>query len=75
MSVFISDIDQPKLYVQFVFRPLAQCSFIKVLIYMNNTKSGGWVVAYENLKTKEKSSWVNPKVVAVASSFFLDLYH
>ena len=38
------------------------------------------MVAYESLKTKEKSSWVNPKVVAVAtgvvaSSFFLDLYH
>ena len=41
MSDFISDIDQAKLYVQFVFRPLAQCIFIKVLIYMNNTKSGG----------------------------------
>ena len=41
MSVFISDIDKAKLYVQFVFRPLAQCSFIEVLIYMNNTKSGG----------------------------------
>ena len=52
MSDFISDIDQAKLYVQFVFRPLAQCSFIEVLIYMNNTKSGGWVVAYESLKTK-----------------------
>ena len=24
------------------------------------------MVAYESLKTKEKSSWVNPKVVAVA---------
>ena len=23
-----------------------------------------WVVAYESLKTKEKSSWVIPKVVA-----------
>ena len=32
------------------------------------------MAAYESLKTKEKSSWVNPKVVAVASSFFLDLY-
>ena len=41
MSVFISDIDQAKPYVQFVFRPLAHCIFIKVLIYMNNTKSGG----------------------------------
>ena len=41
MSDFISDIDQAKPYAQFVFRPLAQCSFIKVLIYMNNTKSGG----------------------------------
>ena len=50
MSVFISDIDQAKPYFQFVFRPLAQCNFIEVLIYMNNTKSGGWVVAY--IKTK-----------------------
>ena len=75
MSVFISDIDQAKPYFQFVFRPLAQGIFIKVLIYMNNAKSGGWVVAYESLKTKEKSSWVNLKVVAVASSFFLVLYH
>ena len=31
--------------------------------------------AYERFKAKEKSSRVNPKVVAVASSFFLHLYH
>ena len=65
MSVFISDIDQAKPYVQFVFRPLVHDIFIKVLIYVNNAKSGGWVVAYESLKTKEKYSWLNPKVVAV----------
>ena len=29
-----------------------------------------WVVAYETLKTKEKSSWVIPKVVAVAYDSF-----
>ena len=32
-------------------------SFIKVEIYMNKTV----VVAYESLKTNEKSSWVIPK--------------
>ena len=30
-----------------------------------------WVVVYESLKTKEKSSWVIPKVVAVAYESFL----
>ena len=30
-----------------------------------------WVVAYESLKTKEKCSWVIPKVVAVAYESFL----
>ena len=29
------------------------------------------MVAYENLKTKEKSSWVIPKVVMVAYESFL----
>ena len=33
---------------------------------MNKTLSGRRVVAYESLKTKEKSSWVIPKVLAVA---------
>ena len=40
------------------------CSFIKLLIYyiMDKTLSARWVVAYESLKTKEKSTWVlNPK--------------
>ena len=39
MSVFISDIDTAKLYVQF-FRRLAQCAVSLVLIYMNKTVSG-----------------------------------
>ena len=30
------------------------------------TLSGRWVVSYQSLKTKENSSWVIPKVVAVA---------
>ena len=33
---------------------------------MNETLSGCLVVIYESLKTKEKSSWVIPKAVAVA---------
>ena len=40
------------------------CRFIKLLIYyiMDKTLSGHWVVAYESLKTREKSTWVlNPK--------------
>ena len=37
--------------------------FMKVFTYTNQTLS---VVAYESLKTKEKSGWVIPKVVAVA---------
>ena len=32
----------------------------KVLIYMNNTLKGRWVVAYESLKTKETLSSVIP---------------
>ena len=44
----------------------AVCSFIKEFMYMNKNLS----VAYESLKTKEKSSWVIPKVVAVAYENF-----
>ena len=36
-------------------------SFIKVLIYMNTT-----LRAYESLQTKEKFSWVIPKVAVIA---------
>ena len=39
MSVFISDIDTAKLYVQF-FRRLAQCAVSLMLIYMSKTVSG-----------------------------------
>ena len=39
MSVFISDIDTAKLYVQ-CFRRLAQCAVSLVLIYMNKTVNG-----------------------------------
>ena len=49
MSVFISDVDTAKIYVQFFY-----------------WYEKDWVVAYESLKTKEKSSWVIPKMVAVA---------
>ena len=71
MSVLISDIETAKLYVQFldqnnlkifINEPLAQravswkCRFIRIRL---------WVVAYESLKTKEKSSWLIPKVLAV----------
>ena len=45
-------------------------SFIKVLIYMNKTQSGCWMVTYESLKTEEKSSLVILKVVAVAYESF-----
>ena len=57
MSVFISDIDTVKLYVQF-FRPLPQCpvSLKCWLIWMRL-----WVVAYESLTTKERFIWVIPK--------------
>ena len=47
MSVFISDIDTAKLYVQF-FRRLAQCAVSLVLIYMNKTVS----VRIQQLKNK-----------------------
>ena len=81
MSVFISDIDTAKqvvatemtsnfykyntaLYKIFIHELLAQfavwfkCWFKWIRLLL---------VAYENLKTKEKSSWVIPKVVAVAN--------
>ena len=35
----MSDIDMAKFYIHF-FRPLAQCQFIRVLIYIHNTLSG-----------------------------------
>ena len=47
MSVFISDIDTAKLYVQ-CFRRLAQCAVSLVLIYMNKTVS----VRIQQLKNK-----------------------
>ena len=52
MCVFISDVDKAACSVQF-----------KLLICMNNTLSSCWV-AHQSLKTKEKSSWATPKVVA-----------
>ena len=70
MRVLISDIETAKLYVQFldqnnlkifINEPLAQCAvswkcrFIWIRL---------WVVAYESLKTKEKSSWFISKVLA-----------
>ena len=58
MSVFISDIDKAERSIQF-----------KALICMNNTLSGRWV-AHESLKTKEKSSWVTPKVVTATYDSF-----
>ena len=45
MSVFISDIDTAKLYVEFS-RPLPQCAVSLVSIYMNKTLNCRWVVAY-----------------------------
>ena len=45
-------------------------SFIKVLIYMNKTQSGRWMVAYKSLKTKKKFSLAILKVVAVAYESF-----
>ena len=67
MSVFISVKDMAKLYVQF-FRPKqrqnlyqqtisAVCSFIKVLIYINETQSGH----LRELKNKGKVQLGNPK--------------
>ena len=63
MSVFY--IDTAKLYVQLFKTTCAVYSFIKVLIYVDRL-SGCWMVAYESLKTKEKSSWVITKVVMVS---------
>ena len=56
MSVFISDIEMVKIYVQ-LFRPTTN---------LNINARMSRVVAYESLKTKKKSSWVIPKVLAVA---------
>ena len=73
MSVFISDIDTAKIYVQFfldqsnskifINESLAQCavSFKCWFVWIRF-----WVVAYESIKTKEKSGWVILKVVQVA---------
>ena len=60
MSVFISDIDTAEIYVQF-FRPTTN---------LNINARMSWVVSYESLNTKKKSSWVIPKVVAVACESF-----
>ena len=60
MSVFISDIDTVKIYVQF-FRRTTN---------VNINARMSWVVAYESLNTKKKSSWVIPKVVAVVCESF-----
>ena len=49
-----------KIYVQ-VFRPTAN---------LNINARMSWVVAYESLKTKKKSSWAIPKVLAVAYESF-----
>ena len=76
MSVFIFDGDTDKLCVQFfrpnhpkifINEPLAQCavSFKCWFIWIRL-----WVEAYESLATKEKSSWVIPKVIAVAYESF-----
>ena len=60
MSVFISDIDTVEIYVQF-FRPTTN---------LNINARMSRVVAYESLNRKKKSSWVIPKVVAVACESF-----
>ena len=60
--LYISDIDTAKLNVQF-FRPLAQCA---VLFKCWFIWIRPWVVAFESLKTLERSSWEILKVVAVA---------
>ena len=58
MSVFISDIDTAKLYVQF-FRSnhLPVCSFMKALIHMLKTLSG----RLQELKKEEQVQLGNPK--------------
>ena len=55
-----SNIDTVKIYVQF-FRPTTN---------LNINARMSRVVAYESLNTKKKSSWVIPKVVAVACESF-----
>ena len=60
MRVFISDIDTVKIYVQF-FGPTTNLNI--------NTRMSR-AVAYESLNTKKKSSWVIPKVIAVACESF-----
>ena len=60
MSVFISDIDTVEIYVQFFRRT----TNVNINARMSR------VVAYESLNTKKKSSWVIPKVVAVACESF-----
>ena len=60
MSVFISDIDTVEIYVQFL-RPTTN---------LNINARLSRVVAYESLNTKKKSSWVIPKVVAIACESF-----
>ena len=49
-----------KIYVQ-LFRPTTN---------LNINARMSWVVAYESLKTKKKSSWAIPKVLAVAYESF-----
>ena len=60
MSVFIFDIDTVEIYVQFL-RPTTN---------LNINARMSRVVAYESLNTNKKSSWVIPKVVAVARESF-----
>ena len=55
-----SNIDTVKIYVQF-FRPTTN---------LNINARMSRVVAYESLNTKNKSSWVIPKLVAVACESF-----
>ena len=63
VSGCISDMDTAKLLGQFFLDHLsAVCSFMKVLICMNKILGG----RLRGLKTKEKSSWIVPKVAAVA---------
>ena len=63
MSGCIPDMDTAKLLGQFFLDHLSVgCSFMKVLICMNKTLGG----RLRGLKTKEKSSWIVPKVFAVA---------
>ena len=64
MSVFISDVDTAKLYIQ-CFRPLAQCAVSLI--------NGFWVVAYKSLKTKWLRSLTG--VVACESFWLHSLSH